>query len=80
MSEPILPLYEAATQATNEFLAAKKKMDDAQAALFAAMPEHVEFSTVAEPPPLIKRVGNQIIAVVKPTLHAPYVPASEPTT
>ena len=78
MSEPILPLYEAMTAAASELLAVQARYDAAKAALLAAMPEQVEFATTPDHPPLIKRVGNEVIAVTKPYLGHPYAPEVSP--
>jgi hypothetical protein len=75
MSNPILPLYESMTAAAVEQAAAQAKYDAAKAALLSAMPENIEFSTVPEHPPIIKRVGNEIVAVTKPFIGHPYEPA-----
>lgn len=65
MPAPILPLYEAMTAAASELLAAQTKYDAAKSALLAAMPEGEEFSTVEHHPPIIKRVGGEIVSVTK---------------
>jgi hypothetical protein len=62
------------TAAAAELAAAQAKYDAAKQTLLAAMPEHVEFSTSPDPPPVIKRVGNEIVAVNKPYLGHPYEP------
>ncbi|SIN70929.1 hypothetical protein SAMN05444166_0306 [Singulisphaera sp. GP187] len=72
MPEPLLPLYEAYTASASDLIAAQAKHDAAKAALFAAMPDGVEFATTADHPPVIKRVGDQIETVTMPFLGHPY--------
>lgn len=72
MAEPILPLYSAFTASAGELAAAHLKHEANARALLAAMPEGVAFSTVVDPPPLIKRIGDQIVAETPPYLGHPY--------
>lgn len=72
MAEPILPLYAAFTATANELAAAKQKHEANARALLAALPEGVAFSTVEDPPPLIRRVGDRIVAETPPYLGHPY--------
>src|SRR4051794_3672781 len=71
MSDPILPLYEAMTAAASEMLAVQSRYDAAKAALLASMPEHVEFATTPDHPPLIKGGGTEVIAVPTPHVGHP---------
>jgi hypothetical protein len=72
MPEPILPLYQAFAASAADLAAAQARHDANKAALFAAMPEDVEFATTPDHPPVVKRVGDEIVTVAKPFLGNPY--------
>lgn|GEM_PF-6664532 len=72
MSEPILPFYTAFITSANELAASQKKHEANAKALLASLPEGVLFSPVENPPMLIKRVGDQIVAETPPYLGLPY--------
>ncbi len=72
MSEPILPLYTAFAASAGELSTAQRKHEANAKALLDSLPEGVAFSPVENPPTLIKRVGNQIVAETPPYLGHPY--------
>jgi len=72
VAEPILPYYAAFSTSASELAAAQQKHEANARALLAAMPEGVLFSTVEDPPPLIRRVGGQLVAETPPYLGHPY--------
>lgn len=75
MADPIKPLYDQMVASANALTAAQKQHDDNLAALVASMPEDVLFSTEADPKPLIKKVGDKLVAVTPLSIHLPYDPS-----